>query len=38
MINLKPRQGNRTRSVDDPKTRNKIIEIVNKLVEDENLS
>ena len=38
MINLKPRQGNRTRSVDDPKTSNKIIKIVNKLVEDENLS
>jgi hypothetical protein len=38
MINLKPRQGNGTRSVNDPKTRNKIIEIVNKLVEDENLS
>ena len=38
MINLKPRQGNRTGSVDDPKLRNKIIKIVNKLVEDENLS
>ena len=38
MINLKPSRGNRTRNVDDPKTRSKIIEIVNKLVEDENLS
>ena len=38
MINLKPRQGNKTRNVDDPKTRSKIIKIVNKLVEDENLS
>ena len=37
MINLKPRIGNRTRSVDDSKTRNKIIKIVNKLVENENL-
>jgi len=38
MINLKPRQGNITRSVDDPRICNKIIKIVNKLVEDENLS
>ena len=38
MINLKPSQGNRARNVDDPKIRSKIIEIVNKLVEDENLS
>ncbi|MBC8389354.1 MAG: hypothetical protein H8E13_15080 [Actinobacteria bacterium] len=38
MINLRPRQGNKTRNVDDLKIRNKIIEIVNKLVEDENLS
>ncbi len=37
-IDLKPRQGNRTRNVDELKTRNKIIEIVNKPVEDENLS
>jgi hypothetical protein len=36
MINLKPRQGNRTRNVDDPEVRNKIIKIVNKLIEDEN--
>jgi len=36
MINLRPRQGNRTRSVDDPEVRNKIIKIVNKLIEDEN--
>jgi len=32
MINLKPGQGNRTRSVDDQPTREKIIEIVEKLV------
>ncbi|MBE2218636.1 MAG: hypothetical protein IAE90_10555 [Ignavibacteria bacterium] len=31
MINLRPRQ-NRSRGVDDPETRKKIIEIVNKLV------
>ena len=36
MINLRPSQENRTRSVDDPEVRNKIIEIVNKLIEDEN--
>lgn len=33
MINLKPAQNNRTRSVDDPKIRKKIIQLVNKLVE-----
>ena len=38
MVNLRLSQGNRTRNVDDPKIRSKIIEIVNKLVEDENLS
>ena len=36
MINLKPRQGNHTRNVDDPEVCNKIIKIVNKLVEDES--
>ena len=35
MINLKPRIGNRTRSVDDSKTRNKIIEIINKYAAEE---
>jgi len=33
MINLRPFSGNLTRSVDNQKTRKKIIEIVNKLVE-----
>ncbi len=32
MINLRPNQNNRTRSIDDPKIRKKIIEIVDKLV------
>ena len=32
MINLRPSSGNRTRGVDDPKLREKIIAIVNKLV------
>lgn len=32
MINLRPRQGNRTRSVENPETRRGIIEIVNRLV------
>ncbi|MGM0365197.1 MAG: DUF5674 family protein [Actinomycetota bacterium] len=32
MINLKPRQGNRTRSVDNPDIRQKIISITNKLI------
>ena len=36
MINLRPSQGNRTRNVNDQEVRNKIIKIVNKLVEDEN--
>ncbi len=31
MINIRPRQNNRTRSVDDKNIRDKIIEIVNKL-------
>ncbi len=33
MINIKPNQGNRSRGVKDVKIRNKIIKIVNKLVE-----
>lgn len=33
MINLRPSQNNRTRGVDDEKIREKIIEIVNKMVE-----
>jgi hypothetical protein len=32
MINIRPRQGNRSRDVEDAATRNKIIEIVNKLI------
>lgn len=32
MINLRPSQNNRSRSVDDPNIRSKIIKIVNKLV------
>jgi len=32
MINLRPSQGNRSRSVDDQEIQKKIIEIVNKLV------
>ncbi|MGB8952085.1 MAG: DUF5674 family protein [Candidatus Aminicenantales bacterium] len=32
MINLRPSQGNRTRGVDNPEIRRKIIDIVNKLV------
>jgi hypothetical protein len=32
MINVRPRQGNRTRSVDDPEIRRKITAIVNRLV------
>ena len=32
MINMRPSQGNRSRGVDDPKIREKIIAIVNKLV------
>ena len=33
MINLRPSQGNRSRGIDDYKIREKIIEIVNNLVE-----
>lgn len=32
MINIRPRQGNRSRDVEDAETRNRITEIVNKLV------
>ena len=32
MINIKPSQGNRSRSIDDPKIRKIITQIVNKLV------
>jgi hypothetical protein len=32
MINLRPSQGNRGRGVDDPKVRQKIVEIVSRLV------
>lgn len=33
MINLKPSQNNRTRSIEDPKIKKNITEIVNKLVQ-----
>lgn len=33
MINVRPRLGNRSRSVEDPVTRQRIIEIVDRLVE-----
>lgn len=32
MINMRPSQGNRSRGVDDPKIREKILVIINKLV------
>lgn len=32
MINVRPRAGNRTRSVDDPEVRRRIVEVVGKLV------
>lgn len=32
MINLRPKQNNRSRSVDDPKIRKKIVQICNKLI------
>lgn len=32
MINLRPLQANRTRSVDDPSIRERIIEVVDRLV------
>jgi len=33
MINIKPSKGNKTRGVDDPKIQEKIIKIVNSLIE-----
>ena len=33
VINLKPHFGNRTRGVEDPKIKEKIIKIINKLIE-----
>jgi hypothetical protein len=33
LINLRPSQGNRSRSIDDPEIRKRIIELVNNLVE-----
>lgn len=32
MINLRPSQGNRSRKVDNPETRKKIIKVINKLI------
>lgn len=32
MINLRPAEGNRTRGIDNPEIRKKIIEIIDKLV------
>ncbi|MCB9790492.1 hypothetical protein H6764_00520 [Candidatus Nomurabacteria bacterium] len=32
MINIRPSQGNNSRSIDDPKTREKILEIVSKKI------
>jgi hypothetical protein len=34
MINLRPRAGNRSRGIDDPEIRSKIISIVNALIEE----
>ena len=36
MINLRPSQGNRSREVEDPETRRRIILLINKLVEKQN--
>lgn len=36
MINLRPGQNNRSRNVEDEELRQKIVEIVNKLIEDES--
>jgi hypothetical protein len=36
MINLKPRIGNRSRTVDDPHIRDKIISIISRLIENEH--
>ena len=38
MINIRPGQGNRSRSIEDPKIRNIIIGVVNKLIKDDNPS
>ncbi len=35
MINLRPRSGNRTRGIDDPGIRDRIISIVNRLIEEQ---
>lgn len=35
MINLRPSQGNRSRNVDDPVTRQKIRDVVNRLVQEQ---
>ncbi|MCK4771598.1 MAG: hypothetical protein KAT18_01660 [Candidatus Latescibacteria bacterium] len=32
MVNIRPMQGNQTRGVDDPSTRNRILQIIKKLV------
>lgn len=32
MINVRPKQGNRSRSVEDPETRRRIVDVVNRLV------
>lgn len=34
MINIRPGQGNRSRSVEDDQTRRKIIEIINRLIQE----
>ena len=32
MVNIRPMQGNQTRGVDDPSTRNRILQIIKKLI------
>jgi hypothetical protein len=32
MINVRPKQGNRSRSVEDPETRRRIVDVVDRLV------
>ena len=32
MVNVRPKQGNRSRSVEDPETRRRIVAVVNRLV------
>ena len=34
MINIRPSQGNRSRDVNDPETRQKIVEIISRLVQE----